>query len=399
MNGNYIPYFYSGKELKEKLETMPEYKTEQRLLPTEQRLLLLDRLYEIYIPNEMSYEIYSKLYIALSRSFNKKFLLDAVRQRNENHKTILGKKSNGLIGGADSILITGTAGIGKSSAIDKAVNLLADDIIETSITRIIPLLIVQCPFDCSVKSLMIAVLKRVDDMLDTDYSTFISAKGQTTDVLIGLVSQVALNHVGVLIIDEIQNVVKSKYGFNLIGALTQLINSSGTSIVMVGTPESKSFFEKEEFFARRAIGMDYSVKKYDNEFLKLIKVMENYIFTKHKSELEEKDYFWIYEHTKGLPSNVITLFHDAQEMAILKGTEVICRETLESAYKDRMGTLHSFIEENVASIVKIKSSRRNNIVYTDSQNETKSFSFEELVKVHKDDILTILEEYVEVTEV
>ena len=57
-------------------------------------------------------------------------------------------------------------------------------------------------------------------------------------MLIGSVSQVALNHIGLLIVDEIQNVVNNKNGKSLMGMLTQLINNSGISICMVGTPES-----------------------------------------------------------------------------------------------------------------------------------------------------------------
>lgn len=52
------------------------------------------------------------------------------------------------------------------------------------------------------------------------------------DTLIGTVSQVALNHIGLLIIDEIQNVV-NKNGKAIIGTLTQLINNSGLSIVKI----------------------------------------------------------------------------------------------------------------------------------------------------------------------
>ena len=48
-----------------------------------------------------------------------------------------------------------------------------------------------------------------------------------------------MNHVGILIVDEIQNVCKSKNGKNLVGMLTQLINNSGISIAMVCTPLAK----------------------------------------------------------------------------------------------------------------------------------------------------------------
>ena len=39
-------------------------------------------------------------------------------------------------------------------------------------------------------------------------------------MLIGAVSQVALNHIGLLVVDEIQNVFNSKNGKSLVGTLT-----------------------------------------------------------------------------------------------------------------------------------------------------------------------------------
>lgn len=72
-------------------------------------------------------------------------------------------------------------------------------------------------------------------------------------MLIGTVSQASLNHVGLLVVDEIQNVVDSRYGKALVSMLTQLINNSGISICMVGTPICEIFFEKEVQLARRAL--------------------------------------------------------------------------------------------------------------------------------------------------
>lgn len=57
-------------------------------------------------------------------------------------------------------------------------------------------------------------------------------KKSTTDTLIGCVSQIALNNIGLLILDEIQNVCNSKNGRNLVGSITQLVNNSGISICL-----------------------------------------------------------------------------------------------------------------------------------------------------------------------
>lgn len=88
----------------------------------------------------------------------------------------------------------------------------------------------------------------------------------TTDMLIGSVSQVALQHIGLLVVDEIQNVVNSRNGRQLVGMLTQLINNSGISICMVGTPESIVFFEQAMQLARRLLG--YSMRQWS-----LIKIL------------------------------------------------------------------------------------------------------------------------------
>ena len=80
-------------------------------------------------------------------------------------------------------------------------------------------------------------------------------------MLIGAVSSIALNNIGMLVVDEIQNVVNSKNGKSLIGALTQLINNSGISICMVGTPESTVFFESAMQLARRSVGLQYTTMK------------------------------------------------------------------------------------------------------------------------------------------
>ena len=104
--------------------------------------------------------------------------------------------------------------------------------------RIIPCVQVQTPADCSVKGLLFEVLRKVDEILDTRYHYNATRVGSTTDMLIGSVSTVALNHIGLLVVDEIQNVVNSKNGAVVVGMLTQLINNAGISICMVGTPKS-----------------------------------------------------------------------------------------------------------------------------------------------------------------
>lgn len=398
MDNYNLPKFFTGEELKENLTILPDYKKEYRKLSLEERLFMLNSLYDIYIPNNMSFEIYSKLYMALTRSLSKKFTKDSIIQKNENYKLIKRTHSNGLIGGSDSLLITGVSGIGKSSSILNAIELLSNKIIETKTTKIIPAFVLQCPFDCSVKSMLLEILRNVDSILETTYYKFALNSNATIDMLIGMVSQVALNHIGILIIDEIQNVVENKKGKNLVGALTQLINNSGSSIVMVGTPESNLFFEQEEFLARRAIGLSFNEIEYGKEFIDFVNQVFKYNFCKEETVFEDYLYTFIYEHTKGLPSNIITLFHDCQEIAITRGIEKVNLETLSLSYKERMSTLHYYISKEIKPIKTVKKISNEVIPKKVKKVSNPLFKFTDIVK--KDgDIITNLRNYIEVLEV
>ncbi|MFR5409000.1 MAG: AAA family ATPase, partial [Blautia faecis] len=242
-----MPQMLSGQELMEQMAEYPVYPADIRERGSAERLVALTDIYDLYIPSQMSVEIYHKLYMGILRSLQKKESMQAVCQQYENRKGIRGKRCQGIIGGADSFTILGQSGIGKSSAVFRAIGLITEKEVlemERPYCRIAPCIVVQCPFDSSVKGLLLEILRRVDEVLDSHYYTQAVRARATTDMLIGSVSQVALNHIGLLVVDEIQNVANSRNGKSLVGMLTQLINNSGISICMVGTPESIPFFEQ-----------------------------------------------------------------------------------------------------------------------------------------------------------
>ena len=100
-----MPQMLSGKELYEKLADIPVYDETIREKSQTERLMALSTLYDIYLPSEMSVEIYSKLYLALLRSLQKKGTHVAVQQSYQNHKIIIQRESRGIIGGSDSFSV------------------------------------------------------------------------------------------------------------------------------------------------------------------------------------------------------------------------------------------------------------------------------------------------------
>ena len=404
-----LPSMKSGDDLFSALEILPKYDDMIRTADVPVRLMALSDLYRIYVPSNMSLEIYSKMYLALLRSLQKKGTKMAVQQRNQNHKAVIQQEYSGIMGGSDSFTIIGSSGIGKSSAISRAITLITENRVievENPYTKIIPCICVQCPFDSSVKGLLLEILRKVDETIDSKYYQNALRARTTTDMLIGSVSQVALNHIGLLVVDEIQNVCNSKNGKSLVGMLTQLINNSGISICMVGTPESAVFFEQAVQLARRSLGLRYDVMEYGTDFRRFCEIVFSYQYVKQKTEITDGIMEWLYEHTSGNISVVVSLIHDAQEIAILNGKEVLNLESLNEAYQKRLSMLHGFIHiEQKKQTSKTK--KKVSIVVTDVRTSVKEkysgdFTIAGLVdnaKAENGDIVQLLKEHMLVVEV
>ena len=399
----------AGEDLFSALEVLPKYDESICTAEVPVRLMALSDLYRIYVPSQMSLEIYSKMYLALLRSLQKKSTKLAVQQKNQNHKAVIQQEYSGIMGGSDSFTIIGASGIGKSSAISRAITLITENrVIEVGnpYTKIIPCICVQCPFDSSVKGLLLEILRKVDEMIDSKYYQNALRARTTTDMLIGSVSQVALNHIGLLVVDEIQNVCNSKNGKSLVGILTQLINNSGISICMVGTPESAVFFEQAVQLARRSLGLRYDVMEYGTDFRKFCEIVFSYQYVKQKTEITDGIMEWLYEHTSGNISVVVSLIHDAQEIAILNGKEVLDLEALQEAYKQRLSMLHGFIhmeQKRQTSKAKKKVSVTVTDVRTSAEEKYRGdFTIAGLVddaKAENKDIVQLLKIYMPVVEV
>ncbi|QFJ54348.1 TniB family NTP-binding protein [Pseudobutyrivibrio xylanivorans] len=394
----------SRERLLNELKMIPNYDESIRNLDAANRLMAATDLYKVYYPSEMSIEIYNRLYISTALSLKKKNSRLAVIQKNANFMVMQGKAEyKGIIGGSDSFSIVGTSGIGKSAAIQKSIELIAPEpVIEYGIIKIIPCLQVQCPFDASPKGMLLSVLKAVDDYIGTSYYKNSQRAGVTTDILIGTVSQVCINHIGLLIIDEIQHVFGHKNGVLLINLITQLINISGVSICMVGTEESILFFEKAMQLARRSLGMKYSVLQYDDYFKKLCELLFSFQYTKYKTDINEAIIQWLYDHSGGVVSVLVSIIHDANEIAILGGEEKLSMNILSLSYERRISMLHKYLETKKTSTTKPK--KKKSFIYTEKE-EISSYeytSLQELIQTAKDkgvDSVSYLKDFVVIEEV
>ena len=67
-----MPKMMTGEELDTALQILPEYDESIRDKSIPERLVALQDIYRVFIPSAMSREIYSKMYLSLLRSLQKK---------------------------------------------------------------------------------------------------------------------------------------------------------------------------------------------------------------------------------------------------------------------------------------------------------------------------------------
>lgn len=212
--------------------------------------------------------------------------------------------------------------------------------------QIIPCINVQCPHDCSVKGLLLTILSQVDTATGTKYHQNAVKNRASIESLIGTVSQVALNNILLIVIDECQNICRNKGGVNLMASMTQLINSSGVSICMVGLPETERFFSQEMQLARRSVGLSYAALPYDSYFIRFCEILFSYQYTAKRTKCTPELTELLYECSGGIIAILVSLIMEAQQTAILSGIDELCKETILTAYQERFKNVQDFVHVN-----------------------------------------------------
>lgn len=342
-----MPKMLMGQDLEKAMLSLPVYDAEICKADAGVRLMALDAMTDIYVPSAMSYEIYSKIYLAMLHSLKKKQTRDAAMQGNQNHKKLQGMGYHSVLGGSDSFSIIGPSGIGKSTALAKSIALSGGEqliVTKEPYAQIIPCINVQCPHDCSVKGLLLAILSQADMATGTEYEKLAVKNRASIDNLIGMVSQVALNNILLIVIDECQNICRNKGGVNLIASMTQLINSSGVSICLVGLPETEVFFGQEMQLARRSVGLSYSALPCNDYFIQFCETLFSYQYVAHPSKLTPELIELLYECTGGIIAILVSVIMEAQQIAILTGKEELNRKTILIACKERLKNVQDFVK-------------------------------------------------------
>ena len=349
-----LPPMLVGRELASALAFLPPYSPSDRERPAGERLQLLSQLYSIYQPLPMTIELYCQIYNTLLHSYSTYTPITEATYAHAAYSSIRSGTNAASIGGGSSFSLIGVSGLGKSTALQRVLSLFPQTIEHKSYRgkmlccHQIPYLVVQTPHDASVKALILDIYLQIDALLGTTYHVHAEKTRATTDVLVSQLSLILRsNHVGLLIVDELQNIAyrKGTGGSKFLNFLVQLINSAGIGICMVGTPRVFQLLQQEFRSARRATGLVYDRLPDGPEFDLLLRSLWRYQYTQTDTTLTPELRSCLYRWTQGIPDILVKLLYHAQEQAILTGTESLDAERLKGALQNNLGMVHDYLSD------------------------------------------------------
>lgn len=304
----------------------------------EERRQHLPMLSSLFIPMDYTYVLYDQLFRALSSTYSTRTMLEEIQRTNALFR---GSPIYATQPATGSIL--GVPGVGKSSTIRRSLSLLPQVIEHEKyqgkpfFCKQILYLIVECPSDCSVKTLGLNIAVAIDKAIGSSYAKQLTTlRSATASAIATQVKVLCLtHHVGLILIDEIQNAVttaqKNKQIKPLIKFLVELTNDTCTSAFFVGTPIAEELFSSQEHLKRRTRGMRLLPFKPDGAYRAFLQAIWPYQLTPTTAPLSEQLANKLYDHSGGIPAYIIKIFQESQAQALLQGESCISAKTMQRA--------------------------------------------------------------------
>lgn len=192
-------------------------------------------------------------------------------------------------------------------------------------------LLVETPKNGSTKELGMDILREFDQVLGTDYALQMSGRHTAESVLAMVAMLFDVHCVGMLVLDEIQNLSIKKSGGReeMLNWFQLLVNRLGVPVVLVGTPKARKVLALDLRHARRTAvvgSVEWSRLHQGDDLDALLDTMWSYQWLREPGELTEQMRALIYEETQGIRAFIVDMFLVAQLNALAAGIETITPE-------------------------------------------------------------------------
>ncbi|MFR3791443.1 MAG: ATP-binding protein [Blautia massiliensis (ex Durand et al. 2017)] len=339
-----LPPMLSGEELAKTVSRYPSSVydiPELGALPRTKRLVMTNQLLELYQPTSFTMQLYVQLYCAIQSAYL--------------HQS---KNAAGTPGFCFSVV--GVSGIGKTRTLEMLLDLFPQYIEHENYNGTpvqdsqIVYIYVQTPHNSSVRSICLSILDEVDRISGSNYMEQYLRRRATTDILVSHISRICRHHhVGLIVIDEIQN-ARNRAGLNFLDFVVQLANSTKASICFVGTPLAVEPLEKQMRSARRATGFRLDPFRFDSEFNLVLDAIWRTQYLRQYQPLTDDLRKYLFDKCGGITDVLIKLLYYGQRRAIESGTEKLTVPLFEkvsnSILKMELDSMNKGLKESVSDV-------------------------------------------------
>ena len=329
---DYIPKMLADKDLQLALENKPPFLNPKTMSKVD-RLIHTQDIFDIYIPNKMTFELYDSIY----------FLLIQACKRKEEGLNFHSMNN-------ESLLVCGDAGIGKTEAISRINEIMfGNNIIELSkpYLKVIPILIVQATTISSFKGFLISILYAIDSKIGTNYSLHCSKNNINTDELLIATSKALNLHVLLLVCEEMNFLNESNKAMSFANQIVALSNIINTSIIFVCVPFGLRFFMSSDYLARRSLTKIYKTIDFE-EAKQLILELLSYNYTLKRSDISQELIRLIYSSTCGNPALIKQVISSCQVFAISSGYEMIDTHSIRKGIENKLSIMEPYMNKHSA---------------------------------------------------
>lgn len=349
-----LPELLTSQEVISKLAFYPDYDVSERSIESHYRIHMINRLFQIFQPLPMSIELESKISRAVRQGYISRNPFSQQNARDYYRDFAIINNINSAVNSqtlqmAYGFSFIGISGLGKTSSLERVLGMYPQVITHSHYKGInmsayqVVWIKLECPFDSSVKGLLTDFFATVDRLLGTNYHEKVLRTRPTTDIMISIMNLVVRNiSLGMLIIDEIQNLSLAKSGGSekMLNLFVNLMNSVGVFVLLVGTPAVLGILKSKLRLARRSIGQggdmlcERMVK--DKVWDLLVNSIWRYQWTMKESKLTQEIIDTLYAETQGIPDLLKKVYGISQVYAITSCKEEITPSLIRQVSRENL---------------------------------------------------------------
>ena len=181
-------------------------------------------------------------------------------------------------------------------------------------------------------------------VLDGNYAENIIKNRMSKDVLLVKVSKLLHNlHLGILVIDDIQNIVSTKSSISneLLSFMVALTNNLKIPVVIIGTPKIIKMLQTEFQIAKRATGEgEVRMRLMEEKSLEwdvFLQILWRYQFTENEVILTKSIRKAFFQESVGNPFLAAILYKIVQDDVIINQTESFNIDDIHDVAKRKLG--------------------------------------------------------------